>query len=239
MREGRLHYLITLLLLFVFFRLGILTEVLQKLSLSQWEVHYGMLMLILLSLINVRLLRIRPPEPPTPISAAQPTDSSDSSDNSDSPPPSPSDRVTISINLGGAVLPLFFGLYVSREQPLELLPLLGLICLVALVVYPFSRVSKRRGVVIHLGGAILVAAIGAIWLGGEHYLVWAYLAAVMGTLIGGDLLHLSQLMRLRSSWRKGVFIGGAGLMDAIFLSGVFSMLTAELLQQHDLLSALS
>lgn len=223
-----MHYLITLLLLFVFFRLGILREVMHQLSLSQWEVHYGMLALILLSLVNVRLLALSIRSPAHP------------SNGSESDPESAGveQPVTIGLNLGGVVVPLFFGLYLSRDHWPELLPILCLAALVALVVYPFSRVSRRRGVVIHLAGAVLVAAVGGVWLGGEHYLVWAYLAAVLGTLVGGDLLHLAQLLRLRRARQQGVFIGGAGLMDAIFLSGVFAMLTAQLLQQHDLLSSL-
>ena len=243
-----LQHLITLLLLLIFLRLGVLGEVLHKLALSRWEIQYGMLALILCSLVNLRLCRLRLPRARADEEPDQPARVTLGSNlrpgrlrlpraRADEEPDQPA-RVTLGINLGGAIVPLFIGLYLGREQMPEPLPLLLLCALVALVVYPLSRISARRGVVIHLAGAILVAALGAVWLGGRHYLLWAYWAAVLGTLIGGDLLHLSQLLRRRRARRHGVFIGGAGLMDAIFLSGLFAMLTAELLQQHDLLSSL-
>ncbi|WP_210396319.1 DUF1614 domain-containing protein [Motiliproteus sediminis] len=224
-----MHYLITLLLLFLFFRLGVLSEVLHKLALSPWEVHYGLLALILLSLVNVRLLAVDAGS-----SVSRPA----AEENLPACAGLPGARVTINLNLGGVVMPLFFGLYLAREQALELVPLSLLALMVAVVVYPCSRVSRRRGIVIHLAAAVTVAAVGGLWLGGEQYLLAAYLAAVVGTLVGGDLLHLSRLMRLRSAQRRGIFIGGAGLMDAIFLSGLFAMLTAELLRQHDLIPQL-
>lgn len=229
-----MHHLITLLLLFIFLRLGVLGAVLEKLALSSWEIQYGMLMLILLSLVNVRLCRLRVPPVVADDTAEGPSLPDRDAGHNERPPA----KITIGINLGGAILPLFFGLYLSRHQPLELAPLLLLVLLVALVVYPLSRVSGRRGVVVHLAGAIAVAAVGAVLLGGPHYLVWAYLGGVLGTLLGADLLHLSQLMYQRNARQRGIFIGGAGLMDAIFLSGLFAMLTAELLQQHDLLHSL-
>lgn len=217
-----LQHVVTLVLLAIFLHLGVLGSVLQQLALSPWEIRYGMLMLILCSLVNIPLCRIaRGVRAEAKVADAH------------------ADRVIIGINLGGVIVPLFFGLYLWREAMPELWSLLLLATGVALVVYPLSRVSERRGIVIQLGGSIVAAALGALWLGGAHYLLLAYWSALLGTLIGGDLLHLSQLLQRRRALQQGVFIGGAGLMDAVFLSGLFAMLTAELLHQHDLLSRLA
>ena len=76
---------------------------------------------------------------------------------------------------------------------------------------------------------MVVAAVGALVLGGENYLVWAYTGAVLGTLIGGDLLHLPQLKQLVARTQGPILIGAGGVMDAIFLSGLLAMMTAEAL----------
>jgi uncharacterized membrane protein len=202
-----LHYLATLALLGIFFHTGVMASSFQKLGLSSTELGYAMMFAILLSLVNIQLFSLRP--------ARAEADA---------------ERVRIGVNLGGCVVPLFFCLYLLSRFPLEPLSMLLLVAAVSMLVYPLSRVEGRRGLVIHLAGAILGSAVGAWLLVDDHYLVAAYCAGVLGTLIGGDLLHLTQLRRLRSAVTQGVFIGGAGLMDAIFLSGIFALFAAEALQ---------
>jgi uncharacterized membrane protein len=53
-------------------------------------------------------------------------------------------------------------------------------------------------------------------------IVFGYFAAVFGTLIGADLLHLCSLVKDTEVVR----IGGAGFMDGIFLAGPFSIVTS-------------
>jgi uncharacterized membrane protein len=49
----------------------------------------------------------------------------------------------------------------------------------------------------------------------------AFTSGVLGTLIGADLLHLTQIERMTS----GVLsIGGAGVFDGIALCGLFALL---------------
>jgi uncharacterized membrane protein len=45
----------------------------------------------------------------------------------------------------------------------------------------------------------------------------------MGTLIGGDLLHVRQVRRLATPVAS---IGGAGTFDGIFLTGIIAVLLA-------------
>ncbi|MCW8885127.1 MAG: DUF1614 domain-containing protein [Motiliproteus sp.] len=215
-----LHYLATLLTLFIFFYLGVMESVFHKLSLSQNEISYAMALAILLSLINIQLVSIR---------VKNATSQKETRDRL-------SQKVRIGVNLGGCVVPLFFALYLLHERSVDPFYALLLVMVVSGVVYPLSRVEGNRGLVINLFGAVVSASLGGVILGGEDYLVWAYMAAVLGTLIGGDLFHLAQLKQVRRAWKEGVFIGGAGLMDAIFLSGLFAMMMAEVVHQQDLVS---
>ena len=74
-----------------------------------------------------------------------------------------------------------------------------------------------------------VISIGMTWLllGNPHYdsirAPVAFVAGVLGPLIGADLLHLKDIMKVSA----GVLsIGGAGTFDGIVLSGLFAALFA-------------
>ena len=57
----------------------------------------------------------------------------------------------------------------------------------------------------------------------EHRVVIAYIAGILGPLIGADLLHLRDILKVP----VGVLsIGGAGTLDGIVLSGMLAALLA-------------
>ncbi len=206
------RYLLILALFFIFFHLGILHQVIQGLHLTQREVAIGLGAVILLGMVNIQLFVLHPT----------------SSERTTTAPPA---SVPIAVNLGGCILPLGYILYLFQGREVALLPLVLLIGIASALAYLLTRVHRRR-VVIYLVGAVAGSALGGLLFGGPHYLVWAYTAAVLGTLIGGDLLHLSLLIKRRAGQTGGVFIGGDGIMDAIFLSGLLAMLVAESLRPH-------
>ncbi len=195
-----LNHAMTLLLFLIFFYLGAIRSVLDKLQLSQTELGVGMSLATFGSLVSIQLFSLR--------------------HNQDSP-------LLLGINIGGAIVPLFFTLYFIQQAAIPLASTLVLILLVSLVAYLMTRFERGHGLVIYIFGAVVTAALGALVVGSEHYLVQAYTAAVFGTLIGGDLLHLTQLDQLRARSSDAIFIGGGGLLDAIFMSGLLAMLTAE------------
>jgi len=204
--QQNLRYLIAFLIFVVFFLMGVIERVIAQLSLNQAEIAIGMGIAIIGSLVALQLGTL----------------SVTSDDNH------PDNReIPIGFNLGGVLIPLFYILYFSRDATFEFFPLALLILAVTAVVYPLTRIEKRVGSVIYLFGAVVVAAIGGLAMGGEHYLIWAYTCAVLGTLIGGDLLHLPQLKKLVQQSRGPILIGAGGIMDAIFLSGLLAMMTAE------------
>ncbi|MBY4677315.1 DUF1614 domain-containing protein [Marinobacterium arenosum] len=212
--QQNLRYLLALVIFLIFFQTGVIERVIDQLALSQAEIAYGMGLATLASLVAIQLASIELPE-------------------TDDEQPQEGRKVIIGINLGGAVIPLFFILYFSQGIEFALLPMLLLIAGTSAIVYPLTRV-RQSGNIIYLFGAVLAAAVGGLAVGGPHYLVWAYTCAVLGTLIGGDLLHLPQLSRLSGS-DKPILIGAGGVMDAIFLSGLLAMLTAEALVQLGLM----
>ncbi|WP_051560074.1 DUF1614 domain-containing protein [Marinobacterium jannaschii] len=200
-----LNHALTLLLFLIFFHLGAIQSVLAKLQLSQQDIAIAMLFATLGSLLSIQLFSL------------------DFHDEG---------QLRLGINLGGALVPLGFVIYLIHSYPVAILPTLLLTLCVTLVVYPLTRVERRRGFVVYIFGAVFCSALGVLLIDSPDYLVQAYIAAVLGTLIGGDLMHLPQLNQLKARNHETILIGGGGLLDAVFLSGLLAMFTAEALRLH-------
>jgi uncharacterized membrane protein len=135
-------------------------------------------------------------------------------------PPRVSEQV-VAVNVGGAVIPVLFSLYLLGRAPL--LP--TLLATFAVTVTAKLLARPVRGVGISLPAFIppLVASLMALLLVRENAAPVAYIAGVIGTLAGADLLNLH---RLRDLGAHVVSIGGAGVFDGIFLVGLVAALLA-------------
>ncbi|MBE3551193.1 MAG: hypothetical protein BLITH_0704 [Brockia lithotrophica] len=127
----------------------------------------------------------------------------------------------LAVNVGGAIVPTVFSLYLLTRTPL--LPALLATAIVTVVVHLLARPVPGVGIQVPALLPPLVSAFVAILLGGEYAPAVAYISGALGTLIGADLLNLS---RIRSLGGQVMSIGGAGVFDGIFLVGIFSALLA-------------
>jgi uncharacterized membrane protein len=133
---------------------------------------------------------------------------------------------TIAVNVGGALIPTAVSIYLLSKSPSNtvLLSLVG-VAVVALVTYLIARPVKGVGIVTPAFIPPIAAAVVALLLAPGHSLVVAYVAGVLGTLIGADLLNLRALPKLGAPVAS---IGGAGTFDGVFLSGIIAVLLAGL-----------
>ncbi len=135
------------------------------------------------------------------------------------PPYITAEERVIAINLGGGIIPLCVSLYLLRITPLYLvvIPLIIMIVVSKFIAIPVEGVGITMPFFIP---PLLSALLGWIF-GGYHAPKVAYIAGTLGVLIGADLLNLSKL-------KKGsvLSIGGAGVFDGIFLTGVVAALLA-------------
>ncbi|MBE3587137.1 MAG: DUF1614 domain-containing protein [Thermoanaerobacteraceae bacterium] len=127
----------------------------------------------------------------------------------------------IAVNVGGAVIPVIFSLYLLERTPL--LPTLIAVIIVTIVARALARPVPGVGISLPAFIPPLVAAAAAILLAGKDAAPVAYIAGVWGTLIGADLLNL---YRFRELGAHILSIGGAGVFDGIFLVGVVAALLA-------------
>src|SRR6266516_4765098 len=129
-------------------------------------------------------------------------------------------ETVIAVNVGGALVAAFL---IAREH-LGTRALLA-VGIVAAVTLALARPVKGVGIV--LPGLVppVVAAITALAISEPLAPALAYVAGVLGTLIGADLLNLPRIRKLGAPVAS---IGGAGTFDGIFLSGLLAVLIATL-----------
>jgi uncharacterized membrane protein len=125
---------------------------------------------------------------------------------------------TIAVNVGGALIPTGFSIYLMPHA--QFVPTLISTLAVILVARLFARVVP--GVGITMPGFItpLVSAGLALLLSRSHPAPVAFISGTLGTLIGADLLNWPNFKKLGSSM---ISIGGAGVFDGVFLSGILAV----------------
>jgi len=134
-----------------------------------------------------------------------------------------SGRTLIAVNVGGALIPVMFSIFLFSTQPLMLSEIVVGISMVTLVSYIYSFPVPGTGIGMPMIIAPVFAAIIAIMLNSQFSAPLAYISGTMGVLIGADLLnfrHISHMGAMVAS------IGGAGTFDGIFMTGILAVLLA-------------
>jgi uncharacterized membrane protein len=128
----------------------------------------------------------------------------------------------VAVNVGGALIPMLVSLYLFARMRMPGRMLAGTI-VVAVMVHQMAEIVPGAGIVVPMLVPPLVAAGVALLLAFRRAPPLAYVAGSMGTLIGADLMNLSEVGRIGASV---VSIGGAGTFDGVFLTGIIAGLLA-------------
>ena len=211
-----------LLLLFVFatgvsfLYLGVFALALDKLGLSARSAMLLFAAMLFGSAINLPLLRIDARAPPdaerSMLSGLLPGR------------PIPfTGKTIIAVNLGGALIPAGFSLYLTASNRLSAPDLLIAVTIVATVCYLASRPVPGVGIGMPMFVAPVTAALTAVLLEPSASAPLAYVCGTLGVLIGADLLHMRDIREVGAPVAS---IGGAGTFDGIFLTGVLAVLLA-------------
>lgn len=127
----------------------------------------------------------------------------------------------IAVNVGGCLIPVALALYETANLitgSWTTLP--GLLLAILINTMLCYWVAKPiEGIGIAMPGLLpaLIAAMSALLLVPDQAPPVAFVAGVLGPLIGADLLHLRDISRLSTGIAS---IGGAGTFDGIVLSGI-------------------
>lgn len=130
-------------------------------------------------------------------------------------------ETVIAVNVGGCLIPVGLAIYemgyLLFDNPQSIPPLAIAVAINTAVCYRLAK--PVSGVGIALPGLVpaAVAALSTFFLAPEQAPQVAFVAGVLGPLIGADLLHLRDIETIETGV---VSIGGAGTFDGIVLSGI-------------------
>ncbi len=127
----------------------------------------------------------------------------------------------IAVNLGGAVIPAVMSSFLSTM--VNLVDVLIGILVMTIIIHKIARPVKGSGIAIHALLPPFLAAAVALIISPQDAPIIAYISGTLGCLIGVDILNLKKIPDMGM---KVVSIGGAGTFDAIFLTGIISVLLA-------------
>lgn len=144
--------------------------------------------------------------------------------------------VYLAINLGGCVIPLAISAHLlvrGRAHPIK--AALG-VAVVAAITYWAAEAVPGEGITLPFWLSPLLAAVFGLLLAGGYRRAppLAYISGTVGTLLGADILslltpgilpYLSPLSLTRTK-PLVLSIGGAGVFDGIFLTGIIAVLLA-------------
>ena len=204
------------LFLVIFIQLGILGIVLEKLGLSPNSAALLLASTLFGSMINLPLFKIT-------------SDENESINNLKGPrllftSMQPFTGTTIiAINVGGALIPIFFSLYLIFFHQLNPLQFIPAIMVVSYISYIFSRPIQGLGVGIPVFIAPVTAALVALIIAPTQSAPLAYVCGTLGVLIGADLFRLKDIKQMAVPVAA---IGGAGTFDGIFFTGIIAVLLA-------------
>ena len=142
----------------------------------------------------------------------------------------------LAVNLGGCIIPLIISLHLLLRGQVSLKKSLLGMAVVAAITYWAAQAVAGEGIVLPVWlSPLLAAAMGLLLASGfRRAPPLAYISGTMGTLIGADLLSLMtpgilpalSPMELHQTRPLTLSIGGAGVFDGIFLTGIIAVLFA-------------
>ena len=127
----------------------------------------------------------------------------------------------IAVNVGGCLIPVALAIYEAAHLAVAgRHALLGLVVAVVVntgVCYWMAKPVEGVGIAMPGLFPAIVASLSALLLAPDHATPVAFVAGVLGPLIGADLLHLRDIEKIATGIAS---IGGAGTFDGIILSGI-------------------
>ena len=146
----------------------------------------------------------------------------------------------VGINTGGAIIPIILSIYLTiknklMKNKLQALKVLLGIAIVAIITYFVTSPKPERGIVSeHLLWLLPVffaslASIFLMWKDKHKAAPFAYISGTMGVLIGADVGHLWELVRIPVTSTRNAVIGGAVIFDMVFITGILAVIVDGIL----------
>ena len=145
------------------------------------------------------------------------------------------DNWMLSINMGGAVIPILLSIYLVIKHKLPLKKIALGIVMVTAITFFVTTPDAERGIISHFPYWLLpifAASIVSVFFSRKEYCTaapLAYICGTLGVLIGADFLHLPALLLYPLTEPRNAIIGGANVFDMIFITGILAVIVDGIL----------
>jgi len=136
----------------------------------------------------------------------------------------------VGISIGGGLIPIVMCYLLLRSRRVGLAEGAIGITVVAYITYFVTRPEEGVGIVadIPIAFAPALAAglygISTFWIDIDKAAPLAYFSGVMGTLVGADVFHLSEVLSFTPPEEgAGLVIGGANIFDMVYITGIVAV----------------
>jgi uncharacterized membrane protein len=143
------------------------------------------------------------------------------------------------INLGGAIIPLIISVHLVLARRVSALKGIVGVLIVTILTYHLATPEPNLGIVLPFWITPALAAICGLLLarGYQGAPALAYISGSIGTLLGADIMNLLTPGVIPVLSPKGglasrqmvLSIGGAGVFDGIFLTGILAVIFAAII----------
>ena len=134
------------------------------------------------------------------------------------------------INVGGAIVPILLSIYLTVKKKIPIKKIAIGIIIVTIIAFLVTRPVENKGIVATIPYAFLpaiFASFTSMFLSWNNYLKaapLAYISGTIGILIGADYLHLWELLNIPVVEQTNAIIGGANVLDMIFITGIIAVI---------------
>lgn len=132
-------------------------------------------------------------------------------------------KVTVAVNLGGAIVPTIASVYLLITHISLVVQIISAVIITALLIHLIARPVKGIGIMTPFFLPPIFAAFISLLLVPSTPVIGAYISGTMGSLIGADILNIQNIKKMGASF---VSIGGAGIFDGVFMTGLVAALLA-------------
>lgn len=140
----------------------------------------------------------------------------------------------IGISIGGALIPLLICAKLLWSRRVGLAESAIGVVIVAYVAYFLTRPEEGVGIVADIEWAFAPAlaaglySMSTFWMDMSKAAPLAYVSGVLGTIVGADVFHLSEILSYDppEDGFAMLSIGGANIFDMVYLSGIAAVIVA-------------
>ena len=141
----------------------------------------------------------------------------------------------LGVNTGGAIIPILLSIYLIIKKKLPLKKVGLGILIVTIIAFFVTYPDPSRGIVSPFPLWLLpvffasLASVFLLWKDFRQAAPLAYISGTIGVLIGADFVHLPELLNYTVGKPTPAIIGGANVVDMIYITGILAVIVDGIL----------